>query len=205
MQKGEFFNSWSALHGNAKIVGIVKAWLSISYVVSKAFCRLKISPNLITSLGLVFAILLYLNAELFWAPILLVLSLFSDGIDGSMAIISGKSSKWGAILDSIVDRASEIFWMLALYKIGIDLKFLLIIIVVASTQEYIRARSGGLGLSEIGIVTIAERPVRASFVFILLILALLDFEFSNLFVYLWLVFQVVSFAMLIKHVRARLS
>ena len=122
-----------------------------------------------------------------------------------MAIISGKSSKWGAILDSIVDRASEIFWMLALYKIGIDLKFLLIIIVVASTQEYIRARSGGLGLSEIGIVTIAERPVRASFVFILLILALLDFEFSNLFVYLWLVFQVVSFAMLIKHVRARLS
>lgn len=205
MQKGEFFNSWSALHGNAKIVGIVKSWLSISYVVSKAFCRLKISPNLITSLGLVFAILLYLNAELLWAPILLVLSLFSDGIDGSMAIISGKSSKWGAILDSIVDRASEIFWMLALYKIGIDLKFLLIIIVIASTQEYIRARSGGLGLSEIGIVTIAERPVRASFVFILLILALLDFEFSNLFVYLWLVFQVVSFAMLIKHVRARLS
>lgn len=205
MQKGEFFNSWSALHGNAKIVGIVKSWLSISYVVSKAFCRLKISPNLITSLGLVFAILLYLNAELLWAPILLVLSLFSDGIDGSMAIISGKSSKWGAILDSIVDRASEIFWMLALYKIGIDLKFLLIIIVIASTQEYIRARSGGLGLSEIGIVTIAERPVRASFVFILLILALLDFEFSNLFVYLWLVFQIVSFAMLIKHVRARLS
>lgn len=205
MQKGEFFNSWSALHGNAKIVGIVKAWLSISYVVSKTFCRLKISPNLITSLGLVFAILLYLNAELLWAPILLVLSLFSDGIDGSMAIISGKSSKWGAILDSIVDRASEIFWMLALYKIGIDLKFLLIIIVVASTQEYIRARSGGLGLSEIGIVTIAERPVRASFVFILLILALLDFEFSNLFVYLWLVFQIASFAMLIKHVRARLS
>lgn len=205
MQKGEFFNSWSALHGNAKIVGIVKAWLSISYVVSKTFCRLKISPNLITSLGLVFAILLYLNAELLWAPILLVLSLFSDGIDGSMAIISGKSSKWGAILDSIVDRASEIFWMLALYKIGIDLKFLLIIIVVASTQEYIRARSGGLGLSEIGIVTIAERPVRASFVFILLILALLDFEFSNLFVYLWLVFQIASFVMLIKHVRARLS
>ncbi len=205
MQKGEFFNSWSALHGNAKIVGIVKSWLSISYVVSKAFCRLKISPNLITSLGLVFAILLYLNAELLWAPILLVLSLFSDGIDGSMAIISGKSSKWGAILDSIVDRASEIFWMLALYKIGIDLKFLLIIIVIASTQEYIRARSGGLGLSEIGIVTIAERPVRASFVFVLLILVLLDFEFSNLFVYLWLVFQIVSFAMLIKHVRARLS
>jgi archaetidylinositol phosphate synthase len=205
MQKGEFFNSWSALHGNAKIAGIVKAWLSISYVVSKALCRLKISPNLITSLGLVFAILLYLNAEVLLAPILLVLSLLSDGIDGSMAIISAKSSKWGAILDSIVDRASEIFWMLALYQIGIDLKFLLIIIVVASTQEYIRARSGGLGLSEIGIVTIAERPVRASFVFILLILALLDFEFSNLFVYLWLVFQVVSFAMLIKHVRARLS
>jgi phosphatidylglycerophosphate synthase len=146
-----------------------------------------------------------MNAKLIWAPLLLVLSLLADGIDGSLAIISGKSSKWGALLDSIVDRLSELFWILALYQLGINLNLLITILVFASVQEYIRARSGGLGLNEIGLVTIAERPVRASFVFIVLILFNLNSEMFYLPIYLWLIFQTVSLLMLSKHARAKLS
>jgi phosphatidylglycerophosphate synthase len=131
--------------------------------------------------------------------------LLADGIDGSLAIISGKSSKWGALLDSIVDRLSELFWILALYQLGINLNLLITILVFASVQEYIRARSGGLGLNEIGLVTIAERPVRASFVFIVLILFNLNSEMFYLPIYLWLIFQTVSLLMLSKHARAKLS
>jgi phosphatidylglycerophosphate synthase len=146
-----------------------------------------------------------MNAKLIWAPLLLVLSLLADGIDGSLAIISGKSSKWGALLDSIVDRLSELFWILALYQLGINLNLLITILVFASVQEYIRARSGGLGLNEIGLVTIAERPVRASFVFIVLILFNLNSEMFYLPIYIWLIFQTVSLLMLSKHARAKLS
>ncbi len=205
MQRDKFFESWSERHGNAKVTGIVKTWLSISYFVAKILCKFKLSANTITILGLIFAILLYMNAKLIWAPLFLVLSLLSDGIDGSLAIISGKSSKWGALLDSIVDRLSELFWILALYQLGINLNLLTTILVFASVQEYIRARSGGLGLNDIGLVTIAERPVRASFVFIVLILFNLKSELFYLPIYLWLIFQTVSLLMLSKHARAKLS
>lgn len=196
MKKDEFFSIWSRLHGDANISGIVKGWLSISYVIVKPLSKARVTPNILTILGLFFGVLLYANAKIFWAPALLVLSLICDGIDGSLAIVTSKSAKWGAILDSTVDRLTEIFWVLALYKIGADLKLLIVVLLAASVQEYIRARAAGLGVSEVGIVTFAERPVRASFVFIVLISLQFNFTIYNQIIACWLALQLISLFML---------
>jgi len=196
MNKDEFFSIWSRLHGDANISGIVKGWLSISYVIVKPLSKARVTPNILTILGLFFGVLLYANAEIFWAPALLVLSLICDGIDGSLAIVTSKSTKLGAILDSTVDRLTEIFWVLALYKIGADLKILIVVLLAASVQEYIRARAAGLGVSEVGIVTFAERPVRASFVFIVLISLQFNFTIYNQIIICWLALQLISLFML---------
>jgi phosphatidylglycerophosphate synthase len=196
MNKDEFFSIWSRLHGDANISGIVKGWLSISYVIVKPLSKARVTPNILTILGLFFGVLLYANAEIFWAPALLVLSLICDGIDGSLAIVTSKSTKWGAILDSTVDRLTEIFWVLALYKIGAALKILIVVLLAASVQEYIRARAAGLGVSEVGIVTFAERPVRASFVFIVLISLQFNFTIYNQIIICWLALQLISLFML---------
>jgi phosphatidylglycerophosphate synthase len=196
MKKDEFFSIWSRLHGDANISGIVKGWLSISYVIVKPLSKARVTPNILTILGLFFGVLLYANAEIFWAPALLVLSLICDGIDGSLAIVTSKSTKWGAILDSTVDRLTEIFWVLALYKIGADLKLLIVVLLAASVQEYIRARAAGLGVSEVGIVTFAERPVRASFVFIVLISLQFNFTIYDQIIVCWLALQLISLFML---------
>ena len=196
MNKDEFFSIWRRLHGDANISGIVKGWLSISYVIVKPLSKARVTPNILTILGLFFGVLLYANAEIFWAPALLVLSLICDGIDGSLAIVTSKSTKWGAILDSTVDRLTEIFWVLALYKIGADLKILIVVLLAASVQEYIRARAAGLGVSEVGIVTFAERPVRASFVFIVLISLQFNFTIYDQIIICWLALQLISLFML---------
>jgi len=196
MNKDEFFSIWSRLHGDANISGIVKGWLSISYVIVKPLSKARVTPNILTILGLFYGVLLYANAEIFWAPALLVLSLICDGIDGSLAIVTSESTKWGAILDSTVDRLTEIFWVLALYKIGADLKILIVVLLAASVQEYIRARAAGLGVSEVGIVTFAERPVRASFVFIVLISLQFNFTIYNQIIICWLALQLISLFML---------
>jgi phosphatidylglycerophosphate synthase len=196
MNKDEFFSIWSRLHGDANISGIVKGWLSISYVIVKPLSKARVTPNILTILGLFFGVLLYANAEIFWAPALLVLSLICDGIDGSLAIVTSKSTNWGAILDSTVYRLTEIFWVLALYKIGADLKILIVVLLAASVQEYIRARAAGLGVSEVGIVTFAERPVRASFVFIVLISLQFNFTIYNQIIICWLALQLISLFML---------
>jgi phosphatidylglycerophosphate synthase len=173
-------------------------------VVVKPLSKARVTPNVLTIFGLLFGVLLYANAETFWAPALLVLSLICDGIDGSLAIITNKSTKWGAILDSTVDRLTEIFWVLALYKIGADLKLLIIVLLAASVQEYVRARAAGLGVSEVGIVTFAERPARASFVFIVFISLQFNFTIYNQIIICWLALQLISLFMLSRFTYSKL-
>jgi len=204
MSREEFFSTWSDLHGNAKISGIVKAWLSISYLIVKPISRVRITPNILTMFGLFFGVILFLTANTSWASVLLILSLICDGIDGSLAILTKKSTKWGAILDSVVDRLTEIFWVLALYKIGADLKLLVLVLLTASLQEYVRARSAGLGVSEVGIVTFAERPVRASFVFIVFISLQFDFIIYNQIILFWLLLQLFSLFTLVRFTYSKL-
>ena len=204
MSREEFFSTWSDLHGNAKISGIVKAWLSISYLIVKPISRVRITPNILTMFGLFFGVILFFNANTSWASVLLVLSLICDGIDGSLAILTKKPTKWGAILDSVVDRLTEIFWVLALYKIGADLKLLILVLLTASLQEYVRARSAGLGVAKVGIVTFAERPVRASFVFIVFISLQFDFIIYNQIILFWLLLQLFSLFTLVRFTYSKL-
>ena len=204
MKRDEIFSVWRRLHGDAEISGIIKGWLSISYLIVKPLAKVSVTPNILTILGLFFGVLLYANAETFWAPALLVLSLICDGIDGSLAIVTNKSTKWGAILDSTVDRLTEIFWVLALYKVGADLNLLIIVLLAASVQEYMRARAAGLGVSEVGIVTFAERPVRASFVFIVFISLQFNFTIYNQIIICWLALQLISLFMLSRFTYSKL-
>ena len=169
MNKSDFFAKWSLLHGNAEIKGIVKAWLNISYRSAKFMTALRITPNFLTLLGIILAIVMALNPLSLWTIPLLVLSLYADGIDGSVAIYQNRSSSFGAILDSSADRISEALWFYVAYRIGAPAWIVLATYVIASTQEYARARLGGLGISDVGVVTPAERPVRASFIFIALV------------------------------------
>jgi len=205
MTKDEFFLAWSKLHGDAKVSGIVKGWLSISFTVSKALAKMRVTPNALTILGLVFGILLYMNSSAIWAPLILVISLICDGVDGSLAIITRQSSKWGALLDSVVDRLTEVFWVLALYSLGVDSKILITVLILASTQEYLRARAGGVGLKQVGVVTVAERPVRASFIFIALVAFNLNLEILNQITFVWLILQAISFLTVVRFTAAKLN
>jgi len=193
MNKADFFAKWSALHGNAEIKGIVKAWLNISYGSARFMSALRITPNLLTLLGIVFAIAMAVNPLSLWTIPLLVLSLYADGIDGSVAIYQNRESQFGAILDSVADRISEALWFYVAYRIGAPAWIVLLTYVIASTQEYARARLGGLGVSEVGVVTPAERPVRASFIFMALVAYAIDFNLATLAMAALSALQVFSF------------
>ena len=205
MKLQEFNQSWSKLHGDAQITGVVKGWLRISYTLVKPLAKMRITPNFLTLLGLVFGILLYLNALSNWAIFFLVLSLICDGIDGSLAIITSKSSKWGAILDSVADRLTEIFWGLTFIAIGADQNLVIAALLIAAVQEYLRARSAGLGLTNVGVVTISERPVRASILFVALIAFLLNLEIINLLALGWLIMQGCSLLTLTRFAYLKLN
>ena len=204
MNLDAFNQNWSKLHGDAQITGVVKGWLRISYSLAKLLAKLRVTPNTLTLLGVFFGILLYLNSLTYWAVLFLVLSLICDGIDGSLAIMTGKSNKWGAMLDSVADRLTEVFWGLAFIAIGADQNLVIAAVLIAAIQEYLRARSAGLGLTDVGVVTISERPVRASILFVALVAFSLRLEIVNPLAMLWLIMQSISLFSVTKYTYRKL-
>jgi CDP-diacylglycerol--glycerol-3-phosphate 3-phosphatidyltransferase len=204
LSKDEFKAKWSSLHSDAETTGIVGAWLNISYRFGLICTLLRISPNALTMLGLIGAVATALTAQTAWAILFLVFSLFCDGIDGSVAIFQHRESKFGATLDSVVDRISEALWFYALYAIGVPAWIPITLWCVAAFQEYARAKLVSLGVSDIGVVTPAERPVRASFLFIVLILNQLSIPGATQLSIAFLVLQIYSFVSVVRFSRSGL-
>ena len=204
LSKDEFKTKWSSLHSDAETTGIVGAWLNISYRFGLICTLLRISPNALTVLGLLGAVATAVTAQTAWAILFLVFSLFCDGIDGSVAIFQHRESKFGATLDSVVDRISEALWFYALYAIGVPAWIPITLWSVAAFQEYARAKLVSLGVSDIGVVTPAERPVRASFLFIVLILNQLDMPGATELSIAFLLLQIYSFVSVVRFSRSRL-
>ncbi|CAB4715041.1 unannotated protein [freshwater metagenome] len=204
LTKEEFYARWSSLHSDAPVSGAVAWWLKISYRFGLIATLLRISPNVLTLLGLVSAGMVALTATSWWAVFFLVFSLFCDGIDGSVAIFQKRDSAWGATLDSVVDRISEAFWLYALYLIGVQAWLAITLWSIAAFQEYARAKLSSLDVTNIGVVTPTERPVRASFLFVTLILYQLDLPGIEFLAYSFAALQVISFALVVRFAHSQL-
>ncbi|POX37911.1 CDP-diacylglycerol--glycerol-3-phosphate 3-phosphatidyltransferase [Streptomyces sp. Ru73] len=134
--------------------------------------RLGISPDVVTVLGtagvVAGALVFYPLGEFFWGTVVITLFVFSDLVDGNMARQLGRSSRWGAFLDSTLDRVADaaIFGGLALWYAGRGDDLLLTAVTIfclASGQvvSYTKARGESIGLpvNVNGLVERAERLV----------------------------------------------
>ena len=160
-------SSWSESHGDVELNWFIVFWLNFSKGLSKPFILLKISPNQISILSVLISIPLIFSPEQWW---FVLIALVLDGVDGQVAIARNLATKQGSVIDSLSDRIVEFIWALALYLFGLNPILVAIFIGIAWLQEYLRARAGGLGYKKIGIVTVSERPTRAIFVILALIL-----------------------------------
>ncbi|MEO6413518.1 MAG: phosphatidylinositol phosphate synthase [Pedococcus sp.] len=139
--------------------------------VARLFLKLGISPDVVTivgTLGVCFgALAFYPRNEFFWGTVVITLFVFSDTVDGVMARMSGRSGKWGAYLDSTLDRVgdSAIFGGLVLWYAGRGDDFLmaglaLACLILGSVVSYAKARAEGLGFTaNVGIAERADRLV----------------------------------------------
>lgn len=105
--------------------------------------------------------------------VLVLVAGFFDLLDGAVARFTKRSTKFGAILDSTVDRISEAAILAGLLiwytrqqagwgQIGLEIVLVLIFAVLVGSflVSYLRARAEGLGLQcQIGLFTRAERVI----------------------------------------------
>lgn len=137
----------------------------LSYILQK----LKITPNMLSLFGLVVNIIsavAILKGKLEIGGFLLLFAGFFDLLDGAMARSTKQTTKFGAILDSTLDRYSELFTLCALtwfffMKNDASLLLACLISIVGSLMiSYIKARGEGLGFHcTVGIMTRPERVV----------------------------------------------
>jgi CDP-diacylglycerol--glycerol-3-phosphate 3-phosphatidyltransferase len=129
--------------------------------------RLGVSPNAVTVLGTAgisgAAILFFPDGNFFVGTLVILVFIFSDLLDGTVARISGKSNPIGAFLDSTMDRVTDaaLFGSLVIYYANQESNLLVPAIVTAFAAQlisYIRAKAESQGISmKVGI---AERPER---------------------------------------------
>jgi CDP-diacylglycerol--glycerol-3-phosphate 3-phosphatidyltransferase len=144
-------------------------WTKVVTPVAKLLLRLGVSPDAVTlvgTLGVAFGALFFFpRGDLLAGVLFITAFVFSDLIDGTMARMSGSSSKWGAFLDSTLDRLGDaaIFGGLAMYYVGPGeddrlAALALYCLVMGSVTSYARARAESLGMEAKG--GLAERADR---------------------------------------------
>lgn len=133
--------------------------------------RLGVSPDIVTIIGTVgvcaAALWFYPRGEFLVGTLVITLFVFSDTLDGVMARRSGRSSLWGAYLDSTLDRVADaaIFGGLVLWYAGDGRNatmaaLALACLILGSVVSYSKARAEGLGMTaNVGIAERAERLV----------------------------------------------
>jgi len=129
--------------------------------------RLGLMPNTMTILGLVgntFGAFLLAQGHMTYGGLVVFFMGFVDALDGTMARLRGMAGEFGAFVDSVTDRYSElvIFGGL-LYYFAVEGDVLAVMLVFAAAAgsvlvSYIRSRGQSLGWdTKIGLLTRMER------------------------------------------------
>jgi CDP-diacylglycerol--glycerol-3-phosphate 3-phosphatidyltransferase len=140
----------------------------VGAIVQHTLARTSLSPNTLTLLGLVLTFgvaALIARGDLFWAGVLLVISGGFDMLDGALARAKQQTSRFGAFLDSTLDRYSDALILLGLLIYyqrvapqSIELVLTLVACFGALLTSYVRARAESLGFRcKVGLL---ERPER---------------------------------------------
>ena len=178
LSREEYLDRWSTLHGgyDPRTSRIVGPWLTVAHAVATPFARLGVPPDVVTLLGgLVSVLAVWLctlgDRWVILAAVVVGLSGLTDSLDGAVAVMTGRETRWGAVLDSVVDRVSDVVFLVALWVVGAPLVACLVAGGLLFTQEYARARAAAIGMDDVGVVTIGERPTRVIVVAMFLLAA----------------------------------
>jgi CDP-diacylglycerol---glycerol-3-phosphate 3-phosphatidyltransferase len=141
----------------------------------RGLARAGVTPDLVTIIGTLGAVagsvVLFGTGHLFWGTVVVTFSVLLDLLDGALARARGGGTVFGAVLDSVGDRAADaaifgslIWWFSGPGDNRLLVLLALLCLVLGVLTSYIKARAEGVGLScDVGIVERLERLLLALF------------------------------------------
>jgi CDP-diacylglycerol--glycerol-3-phosphate 3-phosphatidyltransferase len=150
------------------VSNLARAW-SARFIepLARFLGSLGLTPNAVTVLGLFLTLAVagvLASGRLVLAGVLLIVTLAFDAVDGTLARLTGQISRFGAFLDSTLDRWAEVVLFTAIIWVFLqaDNQLGVILASVALSMSllvsYTRARAEGIGLQcKEGLLTRFER------------------------------------------------
>ena len=165
LAREDYLRRWSALHGGVAPRGMVGGWLSVVYRMARPLASTGVPPDAVTLTGLVVCLLVLPAAAagggwLLLGVVAVVAGAALDGLDGAVALLTGRVSRWGFLLDSVCDRVADAAFVAALWFTGTPGWLCAAGGALAWLHEYVRARAAAGGVGDIAVVTVGERPTR---------------------------------------------
>jgi CDP-diacylglycerol--glycerol-3-phosphate 3-phosphatidyltransferase len=166
--RSAYFDRWRVLHGGydprTGSAGL-RGWLTLVHALARPLARAGVQPDVVTisSIWVTGLVLLLCQAGGRWwilAGLLMVVSGVFDTLDGCLAVLEDRTTRWGYVLDSVVDRVNDTLYLVALVLLGCPVWLAASCGFGFFLLEYLRARAGNAGGDEVGRITMAERPTR---------------------------------------------
>ncbi|MBJ7337029.1 CDP-alcohol phosphatidyltransferase family protein [Mycolicibacterium sp.] len=154
---------WSSLHGGVRPSPVVRGWLKMVRILASGPI-LRVPPDMLSAAGVLALVGAWVAvAVLGWpalaAPLVLAAGVL-DGLDGAVALRTGKARPLGAVIDAVADRLGDLLLGAVLWSLGAPTAWVLAAVTLVFLLEYLRARAQSVGMPGVGAVTVAERPTR---------------------------------------------
>jgi CDP-diacylglycerol--glycerol-3-phosphate 3-phosphatidyltransferase len=171
----------------------------LTYPFVQLLARTPITPNVISWFGFVLTVgaaVLVITGHLLAGGVVVLIAGFFDMLDGALARSTKQATKFGAILDSTLDRSSEAVLLISLLGVYGGQQSTVGVLLVGFTLlgsylvSYIKARAEAMGLEcEVGLFT---RPERVVVLALGLFLSQIDYAFLTVAISIIAFFSFVS-------------
>jgi phosphatidylglycerophosphate synthase len=158
-------DGWAALHGGLRPSRAARAWLGLVQRLAATAPLTRASPDALSVAGVAVAggaVVAALPGGR-WAlltALLVIVSGVLDGLDGAVALRTGRARPLGAVVDATCDRIGDLLLVGVLAVAGAPLPWCAAVGAAVLMHEYVRARAQVAGMSGVGAVTVTERPTR---------------------------------------------
>ena len=152
-QRDDLIEAWSALHRGLRPSPLVRRWLTLMWTLARPLAEARVPPAAITAAGVLLAVdAPLLAARLPLVALVLVLAAaLCDGLDGAVALLQARTTRAGAVADTIADRIADTAFALVIWQAGAPLWLALVAAALSVGLELARRRP---------LITVAERPTR---------------------------------------------
>ena len=152
-QRPDLVDRWSQLHQGLVPSPLVRVWLRPMWTLARPLAALRVPPTAVTvaGVGLAVAALLVAGRWPLVALVLVLAAAVADGVDGAIAVVADRASRFGAVADAVADRIADTAFALTIWRCG--------------APWWLAATAAALSLVlELGrpprVITVAERPTR---------------------------------------------